>query len=275
MNRSALPRVVIKGGGDLGSGVAWRLWRCGFPVIVLEQPQPTVIRRAVALAAAVYEGEVTVEGLTARRAEPQEVEPLLASGRVPVLVDPQADSLAVLRPEVLVDAILAKRNTGTRLADAPLVIALGPGFCAGQDCHAVVETARGHMLGRVYWRGAALANSGIPGEVGGEGAKRVLRAPADGTFVPLAQIGDAVQAGQVLARVGDEPVRAQISGVLRGLLQAGLPVTTGMKVGDVDPRGERSSCFTISDKALAVAGGVLEAILTWLHGAARTEGDVS
>lgn len=275
MNRSVLPQVVIKGGGDLGSGVAWRLWRCGFPVVVLEQAQPTVIRRAVALAAAVYEGVVTVEGLTARRAEVGEVDSLLAQGQVPVLVDPLAASLAALRPGVLVDAILAKYNTGTRLTDAPLVVALGPGFRAGQDCHAVVETARGHTLGRVYWRGEALANSGVPGEVGGVGAKRVVRAPADGTFEPLAQIGDAVRAEQVLARVGGEPVTAQIAGVLRGLLQAGLPVTAGMKVGDVDPRGERSSCFTVSDKSLAVAGGVLEAVLTWMHGGAGTGEGVS
>ncbi len=275
MSRGPRPRIVVKGSGDLGSGVVWRLWRCGFPVIVLEQPRPTAIRRAVALASAVYEGTVTVEGLTARRAELEDVEPLLARGQVPVLVDPRAMSLATLRPAVLVDAILAKRNTGTGLTDAPLVVALGPGFCAGRDCHAVVETARGHTLGRVYWRGEALANSGVPGEVGGVGSQRVLRAPADGTFVPLAQIGDIVQAGQVLARVGEEPVTAQIPGVLRGLLQAGLPVTAGMKVGDVDPRGERSNCFIISDKALAVAGGVLEAILTWMHGVAGAAEGVS
>ncbi len=257
--------VVVKGGGDLGSGVAWRLHRCGFRVVILEQPQPTVIRRAVAFASAVFEGEVTVEGVRGRRAALGEVEGLLAQGMVPVLVDPEARSLGVLQPAVLVDAIVAKRNTGTQITDAPLVIALGPGFCAGRDCHAVVETARGHFLGRVYWQGEALPNTGIPGEIAGVGEERVLRAPADGRFEALAEIGDRVEAGQVVARVQGEPVVTRIHGVLRGLLHPGLQVRAGQKVGDVDPRGERRFCFTISDKALSIAGGVLEAIGTWFR----------
>ena len=263
---AGLPLVVVKGAGDLGSGVVWRLRRCGFPVVVLEAPWPTVIRRGVAFAAAVYQGTVTVEGVSARRAELGDVPALLEEGIVPVLVDPQGLSLAHLRPDVLVDAILAKRNTGTRRSDAPLVIALGPGFRAGRDCHAVVETARGHFLGRVYWQGEALPNTGIPGEVGGVSEERVVRAPIAGTFRALAQIGDHVRAGQALALVDGQEVTARIAGVVRGLLQDGLPVHAGMKVGDVDPRGERSHCFTVSDKALAVAGGVVEAILCWMHG---------
>ncbi|MGC8873858.1 MAG: selenium-dependent molybdenum cofactor biosynthesis protein YqeB [Chloroflexia bacterium] len=266
-------RVVLKGGGDLGSGVAWRLHRCGFHVVILEQPQPTVIRRTVAFASAIYQGEITVEGVTGKQAGPGEVAGLLAQGIIPVLIDPDARSLSVLRPSVLVDAILAKRNTGTRITDAPLVVALGPGFRAGRDCHAVVETARGHFLGRVYWDGEALPNTGIPGEVGGVNEERVLRAPAAGRFEALAEIGDLVEAGQVVARVQGEPVAARISGVLRGLLYPGLHVWAGQKVGDVDPRGERRFCFTISDKALSVAGGVLEAIGTWLHRGPEGEGD--
>jgi xanthine dehydrogenase accessory factor len=265
--------VVVKGGGDLGSGVAWRLRRCGFPTVVLEQAQPTVIRRAVAFAAAMYEGSVAVEGITGRRATLPEVPELLPAGVVPVLADPQGHSLGVLRPAVLVDAILAKRNTGTRLADAPLVIALGPGFRAGRDCHAVVETARGHTLGRVYWQGEALPNSGTPGEVMGVAEERVLRAPAAGTFQALLQIGDRVEAGQPVAMVHGQPVPARVAGVVRGLLHDGLPAHAGMKVGDIDPRGEPACCFTVSDKALAVAGGVLEAILSWSSGAPAGSGE--
>jgi len=258
--------VAIKGGGDLGSGVAWRLHRCGVAVVILERAQPTVIRRAVAFASALYEGEVTVEGVRARRAAPEEVAGLLEQGIIPVLADPQGERLATLRPAVLVDAILAKRNTGTQIEDAPLVIALGPGFRAGRDCHAVIETARGHFLGRVYWQGEALPNTGVPGEVMGATEERVVRAPATGTLQPLVQIGDRVQAGQEVARVEGKAATARIGGVVRGILQAGLPVRAGMKVGDVDPRGERPFCFAVSDKALAIAGGVVEAIWTWLNG---------
>jgi len=212
-----------------------------------------------------YEGEVTVEGVTARRATLEQVPALLEAGLIPVLDDPEGRAVDRLRPEVVVDAIMAKRNTGTRLTDAPLVVALGPGFRAGRDCHAVVETARGHFLGRVYWEGEALPNTGVPGEVGGATAERVLRAPADGIFQSCAQIGDLVEAGQTVAWVNGRPVQARLRGVLRGLLADGLEVHAGMKVGDVDPRAERSHCFTVSDKALSIAGGVLEAISSWLN----------
>ncbi|GAB4412747.1 MAG: hypothetical protein Kow00106_07490 [Anaerolineae bacterium] len=179
-----------------------------------------------------------------------------------MLIDPAGVSIRALRPAVIVDARMAKRNLGTTISDAPLVIALGPGFVAGQDCHAVIETKRGHFLGRVIWQGAAEPDTGRPGSVQGHEADRVLRAPCDGELIPLAQIGDAVRAGQALATVSGEAVRAPFDGVLRGLLHPAVPVTRGLKIGDVDPRGVRAHCFTISEKALAVGGGVLEAILS-------------
>ncbi len=254
--------VVVKGGGDLASGVAWRLWNCGFHVVVTEIPAPTVIRRKVAFAAAVWEGETVVDGVRARRVEGAEgVRAAWDEGVLPVIVDPEATIIRALKPDVVVDAILAKRNLGTRITDAPLVIGLGPGFTAGEDVHAVIETMRGHTLGRVIWRGQALPNTGVPGEVGGYAEQRVVRAPCAGTFRAVRDIGDMVNEGDVVAYVDAEPVRVRLKGVLRGLLRDGMAVHPNMKVGDVDPRAAREHCFTISDKALAIAGGVLEAIL--------------
>ena len=257
--------VVVKGGGDLATGVAHRLHRAGMWVIITELPQPTVIRRPVAFASAVFEGEISVEGVTARRVESvTQALACLDEGVVPVLVDPQAGVVRELRPDVVVDATIAKRNLGTHISDAPIVVALGPGFTAGVDCHAVVETARGHYLGRVITQGQATPNTGVPGAVVGHAEDRVVRAPCAGVFRGERRIGDRVEAGQSVARVDGEPIVARISGVLRGLLADGLPVHAGMKVGDVDPRGVVDHCFTISDKARAVGGGVLEAIL-WLR----------
>jgi xanthine dehydrogenase accessory factor len=253
--------VVIKGGGDLATGVAHRLHRAGFRVVITELAQPTVIRRAVAFATAVYEGEVTVEAVVARRVNLDQVEDLLREGVIPVLVDPQAEAVRVLRPLAVVDAIMAKRNTGTRITDAPIVIGLGPGFTAGVDVHAVIETERGHNLGRVILEGGATADTGVPGPIGGVTAERVLRAPGDGIFRGLRVIGQRVEEGEAVARVDDAPVVARVGGVIRGLLADGLAVRVGMKVGDVDPRGVVEHCFTISDKARAIGGGVLEAIL--------------
>ncbi|AKX94828.1 selenium-dependent molybdenum cofactor biosynthesis protein YqeB [Neomoorella thermoacetica] len=254
--------VVIKGAGDLASGVAHRLHQSGFQVIMTEIPRPTVIRRAVAFAEAVYSGEITVEGVTARLvSDPEGALRVTWQGEVAVLVDPRAEVIAALKPRVVVDAILAKTNLGTRIDQAPIVIALGPGFTAGTDAHAVIETQRGHYLGRVIWQGAAAANTGIPGEVMGYREERVLRAPVAGIFKSCKAIGDSVKAGETVATVNDVPLRAQIGGVLRGVLHDGLEVTAGQKAGDVDPRGERDYCFTISDKARAIGGGVLEAIL--------------
>mgnify|MGYP005839233407 CR=1 FL=1 len=255
--------VIVRGGGDLASGVVYRLVKAGFPVLVTEVARPLAIRRTVAFASAVYEGQITVEGVTARLiAGPEEAVACWAAGQVPVLVDPAGESIATLQPVVLIDGRMAKRNLDTAMSDAPLVIALGPGFVAGEDCHAVIETKRGHFLGRVIWRGAAAPDTGRPGSVQGHEADRVLRAPSDGELLALAQIGDAVQAGQVLATVAGQPVHAPFDGVLRGLLHPSVPVTRGMKIGDVDPRGVRAHCFTISEKSLAVGGGVLEAILS-------------
>jgi xanthine dehydrogenase accessory factor len=257
--------VVVKGGGDLATGVAHRLHRVGMRVVITELSQPTVIRRPVAFASAVFEGEVTVEGVAARLVDdPAQVLACLNEGVIPVLVDPEAEVVQTLQPDAVVDATLAKRNLGTRITDAPIVVALGPGFTAGVDCHAVVETERGHFLGRVITQGQAAPNTGVPGAVLGHAEDRVVRAPCAGIFLGERRIGDRVEAGQPVARVDGEPVVARISGVLRGLLADGLPVHAGMKVGDVDPRGVVEHCFTISDKARAVGGGVLEAIL-WLR----------
>jgi xanthine dehydrogenase accessory factor len=256
----------VKGGGDLGTGVAWRLHRCGFRVLVTETGEPTVIRRAVAFASAVYSGATTVDGVTARLvADDEAISRAWGADEVPVMIDPEAAVVRRLLPEAVVDAIMAKRNLGTRITDAPIVVALGPGFIAGYDCHAVVETNRGHSLGRVIMEGSAEPNTGVPGTLGGESARRVLRAPGSGVFRGVRAIGDRVEEGEVVAHVDGEPVRARLGGVVRGLLCDGLAVRAGAKVGDVDPRGVVDHCFTISDKALAVAGGVVEAILYLRH----------
>jgi xanthine dehydrogenase accessory factor len=261
--------VLIKGAGDLASGVAYRLKRGGFPLLMTELPTPSLVRRTVSFGEAVYSGETTVEDIIARRVDtPQEAQTLAHTEMIPILVDPQATAVSLLKPQVVVDAIMAKVNTGTSIRDAPLVVALGPGFIAGQDCHAVVETNRGHWLGRVIYPGGgplgnsqAEPNTHTPGQTHGRAADRVLRAPAAGYITPHARIGDRLEAGQLIATVASQEVRAPFAGVLRGLVHPHVPVTPGLKIGDLDPRGEVSHCFTISDKSLAVGGGVLEAIL--------------
>lgn len=254
-------RVLVRGGGDLASGVVYRLHRSGMQVMVLERPQPSVIRRAVAFGAAMFEGVVEIEGIVGRRVESlEEAADSLARREVPVLADPEGKTISDWSPEVLVDAILAKRNVGTRITDAPVVIGLGPGFEAGVDVHAVVETERGHNLGRVILQGTAAPNTGIPGAVMGYTVERVLRAPCEGVLEGLKQIGDAVRQGEVVGYVSGIPVIAGITGVIRGLAANGLMVREDLKIGDIDPRGVREYCFTISDKALAIGGGVLEAI---------------
>ncbi len=259
-------RILIKGAGDLGTGVAWRLFQSGFPIIITELAQPLVVRRTVAFASAAFDGESTVQAVTALRAQSfEEAEHRLDAGIIPLLVDPETRAREYFRPTVLIDAVVAKRNTGTRVTDAPLVVALGPGFTPGTDCHVVIETNRGHNLGRVLWDRPAEPNTGVPGEIGGRGAERVLRAPCDGVLKGIKQIGDRVKTGDVIAVVGQEPIHAPFDGILRGLVHDGLSVKSGTKVGDVDPRAEREACFTISDKALAVGGGALEAILSWMR----------
>lgn len=253
--------VLIRGAGDIATGIALRLYRAGFQIIMTETDRPTAIRRTVAFSEAVIRGETMVEGVTARLAEPEELHGLLAEGIIPVLVDPEARCIPELQPQVVVDAILAKKNLGTRITDANVVIGVGPGFTAGRDCHAVVETMRGHTLGRAIYQGSALANTAIPGLIGGFAGERVLRAPDDGVFHPAREIGDLVQAGETVGHVNGKPMNCTISGVLRGILPDGVTVHKGMKAGDVDPRGEQVNCTTASDKALAVGGGVLEAVL--------------
>ena len=254
--------VLIRGAGDIATGIALRLYRSGLRVVMTDLPRPTAIRRTVCFSQAIVLGETTVEGVRAVRADTasQALE-RLAEGAVPVLPDPALTCLASLRPDALVDAILAKRNLGTHITDAPVVVGVGPGFTAGTDCHAVVETMRGHTLGRVIYDGAALPNTNIPGLIGGYAGERVLRAPADGVFHQILNIGDEVKAGDIAGEVDGQPMRCTIGGVLRGLLADGTPVHKGMKSGDVDPRCRPEYCATASDKALAVGGGVLEAIL--------------
>lgn len=254
--------VVIRGAGDLASGIALRLYRCGFQVAMTETGQPTTIRRTVAFSPAVTCGEAVVEGVPGRRADSvSDAKRLLDSGVIPVLIDPDGLCIPQLHPDALVDAILAKRNLGTRITDAPVVVGVGPGFTARVDCHAVVETMRGHYLGRTIYEGSAQPNTGIPGLIGGFAGERVLRAPADGIFHPLLEIGAQVHMGDIAATVDGVPMLCTLDGVLRGILPDGTPVHKGLKSGDIDPRCELRHCFSVSDKALAVAGGVLEAIL--------------
>jgi xanthine dehydrogenase accessory factor len=270
------PVALVKGAGDLATGVALRLLRAGFAVAMTEIARPTVVRRTVAFAEAVFEGRTVVDGVQGVRVEAADrIDDLLARGAVPVVVDPEAAVRGRLSPVLLVDAIVAKRNLGTRIDDAPAVVALGPGFVAGRDVHAVIETKRGHTMGRAIYEGEALPNTGVPGEVGGFAEERVLRAPGDGVFRGTREIGDGVGRGQMVAYVGDLPVAARLDGVLRGLLHSGLEVGAGLKVGDVDPRGLPAHCFTVSDKALAIAGGVLEAACSILGGVRFVDGGVA
>jgi len=253
--------ILIRGAGDLATGIGLRLYRAGMQVVMTDLPVPTAIRRTVAFSQAIPDGQTTVEGITARLAEVSQVPDLLEQGIIPVLADPECRCRTLLQPDALVDAILAKRNLGTKITDAPAVIGVGPGFTAGVDCHAVVETMRGHYLGRVIRDGSAIPNTNIPGLIGGYAGERVLRAPCDGIFRQVLDIGAQVKAGDIAGYVNDMPMICTIDGILRGILPSGAAVHKGMKSGDVDPRCELNHCFCASDKALAVGGGVLEAIL--------------
>jgi xanthine dehydrogenase accessory factor len=240
-----------------------RLHRADIRVLITELPEPLVIRRLASFAEAVYAGEYTLEGITARHVvDWQDVHHAWEAGQIPVLVDPRAQAAAKAMPVVLVDARMSKKPPDLGMDSAPLVIGLGPGFVAGENCHAVVETKRGHFLGRVIWNGPAQPNTGVPGTIGGRQTDRVLRAPTNGILEAHATIGDPLDSGQVVAEVAGKPIRAAFKGILRGLIQPGLQVKKGLKVGDVDPRADPSYCTTISDKALAIGGGVLEAVLT-------------
>jgi xanthine dehydrogenase accessory factor len=258
--------VVVRGGGDIGSGVIWRLRRVGFPVVVLELERPLTIRRTVAYSTAVTAGSIVVDGIEGRCVSSPEEAIAEASHRVvPVLVSPEIPEMPL---SVIVDARLAKRNLGTTIDQAPLVVTLGPGFSASVDCHAVVETMRGHDLGRVIWSGTAASNTGVPGSIGGAAADRVLHAAHDGDLSWDVTYGDVVERGQVIGQVDGSAVRARLDGMVRGLLLRG-PVVKGLKIADIDPRVDAAAIHHISDKALSVGGGVLEAILIWLNNAVR------
>ena len=259
--------IVVRGGGDLATGTVYKLKKSGFPVLILEAANPSAIRRNVAFCEAVYQGNQTVEDMTCYLAQSlEQAEQFLMDGRLTVLVDPVGDAIAKLKPLAVVDAILAKKNLGTNRDMAPITVALGPGFTAGVDVDAVVETKRGHNLGRVLWDGSAAPNTGIPGIIGGFGKERVIHCPAKGILRNVKHITDRVSKGEVIALVetetGTVPVKATLDGILRGLIRDGYPVNVGFKMADIDPRAEElGNCFTISDKARCIAGGVLEAIL--------------
>ena len=258
--------VVIRGGGDLATGVAVRLFRAGFKIIILEIERPTVIRLPVSFARTVYESKAVIEGIEGVLVSScEEAQNIINQRKIAVLIDSEGNYIDKLNPTILVDAILAKHNLGTRKDQASLVIGLGPGFTAGEDVDVVVETMRGHNLGRLYYQGQAAPDTGVPGKVGGESKRRLLRAPADGKIIPLHKIGDLIKAGEVIAEVEGVPLKAEISGVLRGLIYPQSWVTRGMKVGDIDPRGVREYCFTVSDKARSIGGAVLEAICAYLN----------
>ena len=255
--------VAVLGGGDLASGVALRLHRSGFQVLITELPQPLVVRRLVSFAQAVFSGTAALEDVSARRADhPKQALKILEDGNIPVLVDPDGVFITKLKPQILIDGRMTKRAPEFDIEAASLVIGLGPGFTAGKNCHAVIETNRGHRLGRVVWDGKAQPDTGIPESVMNHREDRVLRAPADGKLIAHAEICDHLAAGQKVAEVSGRYVSAPFKGVLRGLIYPGIEVQRGLKIGDVDPRDDPSYCSLVSDKSLSVAGGVLEAILT-------------
>lgn len=280
MNKKIL--IICRGGGDLATGIVHRLFRAGFPVLVLETDSPAAIRRQVSFSEAVYDGTATVEGVTAERiasANRASVNHVLEGGRVPLLVDPEGSSLPLLKPDIVVDAIIAKKNLGTAKEMAPLVIGVGPGFTAGEDVDLVVESMRGHNLARIFTTGSALPNTGIPGNIGGFTKERVLHAEAAGYMKNIRQIGDIVEKGEEIARIYEKmtedgtfsgsyvSVEASISGIIRGLIREGYHFQKGFKIADIDPReSELANCFTISDKARSIGGSVLEAVCGYVNG---------
>ena len=280
MNKKIL--IICRGGGDLATGIVHRLFRAGFPVLVLETDSPAAIRRQVSFSEAVYDGTATVEGVTAERiasANRASVNHVLEEGRVPLLVDPEGSSIPLLKPDIVVDAIIAKKNLGTAKEMAPLVIGVGPGFTAGEDVDLVVESMRGHNLARIFTTGSALPNTGIPGNIGGFTKERVLHAEAAGYMKNIRQIGDIVEKGEEIARIYEKmtedgtfsgsyvSVEASISGIIRGLIREGYHFQKGFKIADIDPReSELANCFTISDKARSIGVSVLEAVCGYVNG---------
>ena len=251
--------AIVRGGGDLATGIIYRLWRVGYKVLCLENQLPLVVRRSVSVAQAVFDGIHEIEGMKSVRIDDlSEWE----DGTVAVKIDPDGACISKMSPALVVDAIMAKRYTGTNRDMAPLVLAIGPGFHAPTQVHGVIETKRGHYLGRLITNGSAIPNTGVPGTEMGYTVERLLLAPKNGYVEPLKEIGDHVEAGEIVARIGSEEIKSQITGVLRGMIHPSVYVAGGMKIGDVDPRDVREHCFSITDKALAIAGGVLEAVLS-------------
>lgn len=257
---------MIRGGGDIASGVAIRLYRADLRIVITELSQPLAVRRLVCFSEAIINGETAVEGIVARRVEDfsrhEQIQEIINNGDIPVIIDPEAASASYLNPVVLIDGRMMKEPPLPLNYIPKLIIGLGPGFDAGHNCHAVVETNRGHTLGRVIWEGKPQADTGIPESIGNQRENRVLRAPSDGILRTFAEICDTIERGQMIAEVNGIPISANFSGVLRGILHNNIPVKKGQKIGDMDPRGEPEYCSLVSDKALAVGGGVLEAILT-------------
>lgn len=254
-------KILIRGAGDLATGIASRLYGAGHQILMTEIEVPLTVRRTVALSRAVYEGSARIEEMEGVLAEDRKSAlAVMERGDIAVMTDPGMECRKWFQPDVVVDAILAKKNLGTEITDAPFVVGVGPGFTAGHDCNCVVETKRGHTLGNIIWRGSAIPNTGVPGNVGGYTIERLIRAGADGRIEPKVQIGDYVERGQIVALTGGVPVYAQMSGIVRGMLQEGVHVWKNLKIGDIDARTEVSHCYTISDKARAIGGGVLEAV---------------
>jgi len=257
-------KCVIKGGGDIGSGVAASLYAAGFTVVILECADPTAVRRTVAFSTAVSEGFIEIEGTTAKKTEINEVAPRIGVEKldfIPVLIDETWRSVSRFKPHILIDAIVNKHNHGTAMADAPFVVALGPGFEAGKDCHAVIETNRGHNLGRIIYSGPAEENTGKPGSINGASIERIMRTRVEGVFRTDKRIGDIVKKGDIVGHLGNITFRAQIGGVIRGLLPDNFKAKFYTKLGDIDPRGDRSFCYSISDKSRAIGRAVLEAVM--------------
>jgi xanthine dehydrogenase accessory factor len=258
--------VLIRGGGDLASGVAYRLYKSGFKVVITELEKPLTVRRSASFSEAIYDGEISIEGITARKVsdinDPLRLLQLLSKGRIPVIVDPEAKSIPSVHPTVIVDARMLKSTPEPLRHSAKLFIGLGPGYIGGSNCHVAIETKRGPWLGRAIWEGATQPDSGLPEPINGKHADRALFATGDGKIMPIKAIGDIVKEGEEIGELGGQAVIAPIDGVLRGLIHSEVEVVKGMKIGDIDPRGDPELCTHISDKALAIGGGVLEAILS-------------
>ena len=254
--------VLIKGAGDLATGIAYRLKKSGFDIVMTEIDNPTTVRRTVAFSQAIFDNEIEIEGIKGIKVNNiNEIHKEIKKGNIPIIIDKKANIIKELKPKVIVDAIIAKKNLGTSIDDASIVIGVGPGFEAKKDCHLVIETKRGHYLRKVIEEGSAIPNTGVPGNIGGYTKERIIRASSNGKIRPIVKIGDYVKKGEVVAYIDGVEVLAEIDGIVRGMLQEGIEVFKGMKSGDIDPRCEKNHCFTISDKARSIGGGVLEAIM--------------